>query len=79
MDNVKQFSSYNLFNVPEGLRKLALDIEEGRRPCKQALICMADEHGNIDYASFGREFYWLIAVGLATSVAAKIARTMGNG
>lgn len=75
---VKQFPIFNLYNIPEALRKLANDIEDGKRPALRVLIAIELEGGVVDYAAFGKDFYWLQAVGLCEAVKGKVVRQMGD-
>lgn len=62
--SVERFPLYNLFNIPEALRKLANDIEDGTPNTEHCVIVMMNEDGSCDYKAFGKDFTNCQAVGL---------------
>lgn len=63
-DTVTRFPIYNLYNVPEALRKLATDIEEAEEPVKHCIVVMQKENDGLDYRAFGKDFCKAHAIGL---------------
>lgn len=66
--SITKFPKFNLYNVPEGLRKLADDIESGRRKAERVVIAMELENGQPDYCTFGPNFFWMNALGIMRGV-----------
>lgn len=76
--DVLKFPHFNLYNIPEALRKLANDIETGERNAEGVVVCMYTEKGKSDYCAFGKDFYWMTAVGVLHCVQQQITGDM-NG
>jgi hypothetical protein len=72
MSNITRFPNFNLSDVPACLRKLADDVESGERPARQVVVCILNEDGKTDYAAFGPDFFWIVAVGLLEAIKVRI-------
>lgn len=66
MSNVAEFPFYNLYNIPEALRKLALEIERGEVPAAHCVVLIdaADPAIDLDYRAFGKDFPTAHAIGM---------------
>lgn len=62
-DNVKPFPIFNVYDVPEALRKVANDIEANPHYCKYVVLCGMGESGTW-YKCFGRDVTKLQAIGV---------------
>lgn len=67
---VTQFPIYNLFNIPEALRKLANEIEADPTLAYRIVVIMDGE--SVGYRAFGKDFPQAYAVGLCEYGKAKI-------
>lgn len=69
---VTKFPLYNLYNIPEALRKLADEIESGEVDAVRVVVVIEPEVG-LDYRVFGSEpFTFAHASGLCHGMANKL-------
>lgn len=61
--SIIEFPHYNLYNIPEALRKLANDIEKGL-PVDYCIVSMQLADGTLEYRAFGKDFVRAHAVGI---------------
>lgn len=61
--SIIDFPHYNLYNIPEALRKLANDIEKGI-PAAHCIVTLQLEDSTLEYRAFGENFTKAHAVGL---------------
>lgn len=59
-----KFPIYNLYNIPEALRKVSNEIEENPDSCKHIVLCGQQVDGTIWYKAFGVDFNKTQAVGI---------------
>lgn len=71
-DNITVFPRYNLYNIPEALRKVANEIEENPALCKKILLCGQNTNGGVWYKAFGEDFPKMHAVGILEYAKAEI-------
>lgn len=70
--DILKFPHFNLYNIPEALRKLANDIEAGTRDAEAVVVCISTSKGKSDYCAFGRNIYWMTALGICTAAQLQI-------
>ena len=67
-EKVTAFPIFNLFNIPEALRKVANDIEKNPDNCNRIVLCGRNEAGELWYKAFGdKDFRKLDALGMLTA------------
>lgn len=64
-EKITAFPLFNLFNIPEALRKVANDIEKNPDNCNRIVLCGRDSNGEPWHKAFGdRAFTKLDALGI---------------
>lgn len=63
-DNIVKFPNFNIYNIPEALRKVANDLEDKPELCKHLVLCGNREDGVVWYKAFGADFTRVQAVGI---------------
>lgn len=63
-DNIVKFPNFNIYNIPEALRKVADDLEDAPDLCNHLVLCGKDNKGNVWYKAFGADFTKVDALGI---------------
>ena len=63
-DNVVKFPNFNIFDIPEALRKVANDIEKTPDIAENLMLCDRREDGVVWYKAFGRDLNRAQAIGI---------------
>ena len=64
-DKVTRFPRFNLYNIPEALRKVADDIEQNPDNCNRIVLCGRNSKGEAWHKAFGdKEFTKMDALGI---------------
>lgn len=62
--SVTEFPIYNLYNIPEALRKVANEIEANPASARHIVLVLQNEDGGCNYRAFGKDFSRAHATGL---------------